>query len=578
MPAPTIDDLSRGFPGGKLGRARRWTPAELERARVDIHRFAAWAVGAEASSQWGRHGSWWAKQCVGRPTVWPKHGDTTGAWAPSDRDGRAEHIELRFDPAPPAIAVRVFETNGAGGCYAVAIDAGEGWEVVWVDRPQDRSETACMLEVTLPEAKQVHRVRVWVDGSTQDSWVEIDTVCLRCIEEILPASPPPREGAPTTDAHVGRGRRYDPRQMAKADPQADSRGLWPIAARASSEFSAAFGAACLVGRPRVWPGYGDRRGAWAPRRWNTTELEHVEADFASAEVPIRTIRIFETNVAGSTVRVSIIDDERRERVVWAAPAVRPPPRTAQVLEVELEELAFVKRVRCWVEPSSTGWVEIDSISLLPIPRGGPYRGGRGGPEVTTPSLHDHLMKGYAGLPIGEGERFGVFGMFAHDWQVGWRGAWPVSATASSSFGSGWTAESATGKPSIYPLFGDLPGNWAPAAARSHVEWLDVDYGQAVEAVGIRVFETLHPGAVFALTVHGDGDDAPTLVWADSPFEGRGADVLEVRFPMRPVRRVRAYLDNGVSPGWCEIDTIGLLRAEGKKSREGLRPRDVAARG
>ncbi|MCA9607747.1 MAG: hypothetical protein KC619_19195 [Myxococcales bacterium] len=563
MQTPTVEQLDRGFPGGKVGRARRWTPAEVVRAGTDIHRFAAWAVAAHASSQWGKYGGWWAHRCVGRPEVWPGHGDKTGAWAPGNKGTPVEWIELRFDPAPPAAAVRVFETNGAGGVYAVAIDAGEGWEVVWLERPRDLSKTACMLEVALPEPRPVHRVRVWVDGSRQDSWVEIDTVSLRCVAAVVPVTAPvATERGGTTEALVGRARRFDPRQMAKADPLASSRGLWPIAARASTEYSARWGAGCLVGRPQVWPTYGDRPGAWAPLRSNGPELEHIEVDFAATDVPIRAIRVFETSLAGSTVRVSVIDDTGTEQVVFTAPAVTPRLRTAQVLEIELEALTFVRQVRCWVERAAGGWVEIDSVSILPVPRGGdPYRGGRGGPELVHQALEERLMGGFDGTAVGEGERYGVFAMFAHDWQVGWRGSWPVSASASSSFGSGWTAASATGKPGIYPLFGDLPGNWAPAAAQSFVEWLDVDYGAPIEAVGVRVFETFHPGAVFAITVYGEDEAPPTLIWADAPFEGSGADVLEVRFPRRAVRRVRAYLDNAITPGWCEIDTIGLLRAE-----------------
>lgn len=557
---PTPSELDRGFPGGAFGAARRWTAADVRRDQRDIHRFAAWPVAAEASSQWGQHGSWWARQCVGRPDVWPAHGDRTGAWAPGAIDGRAEWIEVRFDPAPAARAIRVFETNGAGAAYAVAIDAGTGWEVIWVAKPIHVPGTACLLEVDLPEPRHVERARVWVDGSLQDSWAEIDTVALLCVEEVVAPSvvAPAEDVAPT--AAVGRGRRYSAREMARVDPEVDARGLWPVAARASSEFSSSWGAEQLIGRPKVWPDHGDRRGAWAPRS-SRSGVEWIEVDFASGDMPTRAIRVFETNVAGSTVRVSIVTGDE-ERVVFEAPAVSPRLTSAQVLEIELDALAFVKRLRCYVDNSAGGWSEIDSVAILPVPRADPYRGlGPGGRTVARPTLHDELMRGFAGRRTGDGRRYGVFAMLAHDWQVGWRGAWPVRADASSSYGGAWSAGAATGKPSIYPLSGDLPGNWAPRAPKSGVEWLEVDFGRSVLASGVRVFETRCPGAVFALVAEGDPGGTPVLLWSDAPFEGDGADVLEVllREPME-IRRVRAYLDNGVGPSWVEIDTIGLLKA------------------
>lgn len=541
--------LDRGYPGGTLGKARRSLPHELH--GVDLHRGVAWAVAAHASSEWGTHGSWWAKQCIGRPSVWPECGDKSGAWAPSDPDSPAEWIEVRFDPAPPARAIRVFETHGAGCTYAVAVDDGDSLEVVWLEPAVNLGKTACMLEVVLPRARHVKRVRAWVDGTQQTSWPEIDTIAL-VLDERAPALDEPP--APT----AGRGRRYTVRDMQKVDPAASSRGLFPIAARASSEFSAAWGAARLVGRPDVWPDHGDRRGAWAPKR-PRSDAEWIEVDFPSSDVPTRAIRVFETNVPGSTVRVSVIDARGAASVVWEAPA-EACKGGARVLEIELEQLTIVRRLRIDVDNSRGGWAEIDTVAILPVPTSDPYRGappGRGPMRGPASSLHERLMGGFDGARVGDGRRYGVFAMLARDWQVGWRGTWGVRATASSSWGGFWSADAATGKPGVYPLSGDLPGTWAPSARQAGIEWLEVDFAARVPARGVRVFETYHPGAVFALVVDGD-----TVVFADEPRAGRGADVLEVLFEApRPVSTVRVYVDTSVAASWVEIDAIGLLRAE-----------------
>jgi hypothetical protein len=195
-----------------------------------------------------------------------------------------------------------------------------------------------------------------------------------------------------------------------------------------------------------------------------------------------------------------------------------------------------------------------------VPAPDPYRGapgGRAAPREAPRPVHDRYLAGWDGIRVGTGRRYGVFEMLAHDWQVGWRGAWPVAASASSSWGGLWSAARATGKPTVYPLSGDLPGTWAPAHPRGGVEWLEVDFGAPILARGLRVFETWHPGAVFALVADGD-----TALWADEPARGSGARVLEVALEApRAIQRVRAYLDNDLAPGWIEIDAIGLLRAE-----------------
>jgi len=257
-------------------------------------------------------------------------------------------------------------------------------------------------------------------------------------------------------------------------------------------------------------------------------VEWIEATFVSQGMPVRAIRVFETHRAGSTYAVSIFDGPF-ERVVWQDAPI-PRVADARLLEVDLDELTNVDRVRVYVDNSASGWTEIDSISLLPVPRvdayrvapvGAPYRGSPIAP------FGERLAAGFDGNVIGKGDRYGFFEMLARDWRFHWRAHWPTSAPASTSFGG------------------------------AGVEWLEVVFeAPGHDTSAVRVFETEGAGATFALTI--ETDELTELVWQAAPVRISGARVLEVDLgAVRRVRRVRVWVDHRVSKRGSQIDAIRI---------------------
>lgn len=542
--------MASGYRGGQLGSAARW-PAPST-GDLDLHAGATWPIAASASSEF-RPTRWHAGAACGRPDVWPSGSDSADAWAPAVLSSPVEWLEVRFDPGPPAERIRVFETCGSGAVYAVAVDAGGGFELVWLDAP--RPEVASipqLLDVRLPEPVDVHAARLYIDN-TPRHWTEIDTVARLAAE-----ADAPRSTAVTgedTRVEPGRGRRYSRRQIEGVDSLVASRGVWPVAARASSEYGGWYSAAQIVGRPKVWPRAGDRAGAWAPRT-HQSPFEWIEATFPHDTPPARAIRVFETCGPGHTVELRVGADDELHRV-WRADPEPLDRRQARVLEVDLPELERVERVWCGIDNSARSWVEIDSIALLTIPRGAPhvprgsaYRG------RTQPTLRDRLAGGPGGAVRGRARRMSFFELMSHDWRACWRGAWPVSARASSSQGGLWAAGHATGPPTVYPVAGGLPGAWAPAESDVGSDWLELSFDTQAPASAIRVFETGGAGATFAVTIVRAGGES--LVFRAAPEPCAGARVLEVELP-RPQRieRVCVYVDNAV-PGGPKIDTVGLV--------------------
>lgn len=171
------------------------------------------------------------------------------------------------------------------------------------------------------------------------------------------------------------------------------------------------------------------------------------------------------------------------------------------------------------------------------------------------SLHDRLMRGPSPSRSGSASRRGSSQLRPGELAATDRALWPASASASSTFGAGWSPSATIGPPRVFPTCGDRPGAWAPGPAHSAVEWLELEYGHEVPVALVRVFETNRPGSTFAVVDVSAGED---LLYA-GPTEARSeAAVLEVVVsPPRPIRRLRLYL---VNPGWAEIDTVGLYAA------------------
>lgn len=170
-----------------------------------------------------------------------------------------------------------------------------------------------------------------------------------------------------------------------------------------------------------------------------------------------------------------------------------------------------------------------------------------------------VAEGFHGARVGRGTRRTPAEMSERGWSRDPRYLWPVDARASSTYGNGWDPAVTIGPPRVFPQHGDLQGAWAPLQPVGGVQWLELDYPEgAPPAEALVVFETLNPGALYAVTTEDDG--AERILWQSEPGAvAAEARALEVTFERpEPLRRVRLWLDTRVTAGWNEIDTAALV--------------------
>jgi hypothetical protein len=415
----TNDVLLRGYPGIPIGTGVRLRGGE--RPDWADPSKTVWPVGARASSTYG---SGWSEQAlIGPPCVFPRHGDISGAWAPRTRDSHVEWIEVDFPPhAPPAQAIRVFETNLPGATFAISILRGVGdqrvEEVIWQREPTLTGDDAQILEVEVRQPQHIDRLRVYVSNNLGSGWSEIDTVGLVTVLPVpteLRQAPPagsssgasgwgcaiaafvavglagagfsmlldtgssPPGGAATPRVSSGSEAPTPPRAAAAVAGAslstwsvdgaglAAARTLWASAVGSySSQYSDTRNAASSVGGPPdVFPSYGDMPGGWAPLEQDRGE-EHIEVRFPTP-TSARSIVILETFHPGALARVEDISDGQAPTILWEGNALTTTEQ-ARVLSLDLPSPRVIGALRIVLDTTRrAGWNEIDAVGLLPAP-------------------------------------------------------------------------------------------------------------------------------------------------------------------------------------------------------------------
>ncbi len=157
-------------------------------------------------------------------------------------------------------------------------------------------------------------------------------------------------------------------------------------------------------------------------------------------------------------------------------------------------------------------------------------------------------------------RFSVAEMDALVWYRDDRLVWAEAARASSSYGSGWSADAVVGRPDVYPRSGDIAGAWAPATfGDTTAEWIEVDFEGDVRAREVWVFETNLSGRVYEIDDR-SAPDAPKSIWSARSETHSAARVLVAPIvPPRTIRTLRLQVDVRGHHGWPEIDAVALVR-------------------
>lgn len=127
----------------------------------------------------------------------------------------------------------------------------------------------------------------------------------------------------------------------------------------------------------------------------------------------------------------------------------------------------------------------------------------------------------------------------------------------------WSPEQATGAPDTHER-GDNPTAWAPLEPNSGIQWLELEYSQAVEVAEVKVRQTFNPGAICKITaLNAAGQE--TKIWegkehvGEAPTEAAFTANSQVR-----TDRIKVYLDTQRVAGWNEIDAVELIGRDGTR--------------
>lgn len=314
-----------------------------------------WAASVRGFSNQYNNAGWSARQALGRPDVFPRHGDIAGTWSTLS-SGSSDWIDLSF--AAPAFAgeVWVFETYGVGGLYRVtAIEANGAPTPLWSTTPVRGRGTAGQMLVPVVPARPLLGVRLEVSPSAAGGYVQIDAVgavppTAACLD-----GPKPLSG-------VAASRRLSPAEYSASPIPGGA--VW---ARGVASFTTQYGtsgwdAQQIVGPPTVFPAHGDLVGAWAPS--STANLEDAIV-VAFPTTWARQIWVFETYGVGGLFQIFDVSGGAPTLLWSAAPAV-VSAREARVLRVDLPAPRPISALRLVVAPATVrSYPELDAVALVP---------------------------------------------------------------------------------------------------------------------------------------------------------------------------------------------------------------------
>ncbi|NLL49423.1 MAG: hypothetical protein GX249_12695 [Firmicutes bacterium] len=306
------------------------------------------------------------------------------------------------------------------------------------------------------------------------------------------------------------------------EAQGQSFTQWAVTASASSEYgSGSWSAQQLVGQPNVYPYYGDNGQAWAPGSMNNG-LQWVELGFLEA-VYVERVEIYETFNPGAIVKVELVDPTGGSHPIWEGEG-GPAEAAAKVFSVTNSSVTIpCKGVRITLDTDTVaGWNEIDAVSIT---------GSYNSPWSQAQADSDMVVQ------------------------------WASGAKASSQYREDrWTPEHMTGRPDVYPKYGDYDTAWVASSSDGGEEWAELFYDEAVYVKRIDVYETYNPGAIVKVEIMGETGKA-YVVWEGkaqaAPEKSRIFSIDNINVDI-PARHVRIVLQTDQVPGWNEIDAVCLV--------------------
>lgn len=140
-----------------------------------------WAISAVASSTYGNatgNASWSTFHATGQPNI-DTYGDHGDAWAPKEKNGGQEYLELTYNTAVTPTGVRIRESYGSGCVTKVELKDTTGtWHEVWAGVDTTRGLNYLQIPVT-GATYQTKTMKITFDTTNVPTeWAEIDAVQL----------------------------------------------------------------------------------------------------------------------------------------------------------------------------------------------------------------------------------------------------------------------------------------------------------------------------------------------------------------------------------------------------------------
>jgi hypothetical protein len=128
----------------------------------------------------------------------------------------------------------------------------------------------------------------------------------------------------------------------------------------------------------------------------------------------------------------------------------------------------------------------------------------------------------------------------------------------------WSGYQVTG-PQDSPMGGDSSRAWCPATEDGQMEWLVLDYPQAVYPRQVEIYENYFPGAASRITIFNErGEEVELWSGQDPTAPGAGSGISKIPVSTTtPISRIKIYFDSQKTPGWNEVDAVGLTDRDGK---------------
>jgi Secretion system C-terminal sorting domain len=267
----------------------------------------------------------------------------------------------------------------------------------------------------------------------------------------------------------------------------------------------------ILGAPDYYPGCGGDK-AWTPATEDGGP-EFIEVAYATPQ-PVNTIRIYQTNGAGSVTSVLLREAGTSNwNTVYTATAAANG--CAKILEIVIPTTAYnVDGLRINIDNNVPNSQYFDAVSIANF------------------SLMPYSWNQYVGSVI-------------------------AFSTQYSS--SSWSADQTKGAPNAYPACNDNSNAWAPSSQDGTSEYLVLGFSYPAKTNRIRIFETYNPGFIEAVYLR----DASNGTWhqiysTTAAATGVCPYILELDFTTTTydVDAIRIEMTTTV-PGWNEIDAVEM---------------------